>query len=54
MYFWTTSIENQTGVAWGCLGVLDRAPVYIGNWNYGIEHFQHMEFCQLEFWHMEL
>ena len=22
-------------------------------WNSGIEHFRHIEFCQLEFWHME-
>ena len=29
------------------------APVYFSNWNFGIEHFRHMEFCQLEFWHME-
>ena len=33
--------------------ILSTAPVYFGNWNFGIEHFWHMEFCQLEFWHME-
>ena len=27
--------------------------LYFGNWNFGIEHFRHMEFYQLEFWHME-
>ena len=39
--------DNQSG------GIVFMAVRHLGNWNFGIEHFRHMEFCQLEFWHME-